>query len=35
MLNNKKNVVKPPLSLVEIITRADAATIQAALEARQ
>lgn len=33
--NNKKPVVKPPLSLVEIITRADAATIQAALEARQ
>ena len=35
MLNNKKNVAKPPLSLGEIITRADAATIQAALEARQ
>ncbi len=35
MINNKKPVVKPPLSLVEIITRADAATIQAALEARQ
>lgn len=33
--NNKKPVVKPPLTLVEIITRADAATIQAALEARQ
>ncbi|GEM_PF-4973216 len=33
--NNKKPMVKPPLTLVEIITRADAATIQAALEARQ
>jgi hypothetical protein len=33
----KKPAAKPlpPLSLVEIITRADAATIQAALEARQ
>ena len=35
MLNNKNNVVQPPRSLVAIITRADAATIQAALEARQ
>lgn len=32
---NKKAAVKPPLSMVEIITRADVATIEAALEGRR
>ena len=32
---NKKPVVKAPLTMVEIVMRADAATIQAALEARR
>ena len=35
MAVNKKPLPKPPLSMVEIVMRADAATIQAALEARQ
>ena len=35
MAINKKPLPKPPLSMVEIVMRADAATIQAALEARQ
>ena len=35
MAVNKKPMPKPPLSMVEIVMRADAATIQAALEARQ
>ncbi len=35
MATNKKPMPKPPLSMVEIVMRADAATIQAALEARQ
>ncbi|MBP5300012.1 MAG: hypothetical protein J6Y80_01280 [Victivallales bacterium] len=35
MAINKKPVPKPPLSMVEIVMRADVATIQAALEARQ
>ena len=35
MAVNKKPVPKPPLTMVEIVMRADAATIQAALEARQ
>ena len=35
MATNKKPIPKPPLSMVEIVMRADVATIQAALEARQ
>ena len=35
MAVNKKPLPKPPLTMVEIVMRADAATIQAALEARQ
>lgn len=35
MAVNKKPLPKPPLTMMEIVMRADAATIQAALEARQ
>lgn len=34
-MTTKKNAVKPPLSMVEIVMRADVAIIEAALEARR